>query len=122
LDPTRRQSHDGYCVCYDHPTSAVFDPPGSYPAVWFKARAVIGRRSRTRLRKILVACAALAFVTSVPAQSSVPPADLSFDQLRSQAESARQAGDLGHASELYAQAVRVNPSWPDGWWYLGQLR
>ncbi len=90
--------------------------------MWFKAHAVIRRRSRSRFRAILVACAALVFVISVPAQSTVPPADPSFDQLRSEAESARQAGDLGHASELYAQVVRVNPLWPDGWWYLGQLR
>jgi tetratricopeptide (TPR) repeat protein len=45
-----------------------------------------------------------------------------FDQLSTDANAARQSGDLTRASELYAQALRINPSWPDGWWYLGQLR
>lgn len=87
------------------------------------ARAIVGWRCPYRSRAILVAHLALALTCPLLAQNSPPAADQQpFDQLRSQAESARQAGDLSRASQLYAQAVRVNPSWPDGWWYLGQLR
>lgn len=46
----------------------------------------------------------------------------SFDELVSQATSAREQGDIPHALELYSQAVQVNPKWPDGWWFLGLLQ
>lgn len=41
--------------------------------------------------------------------------------LAAQADAARQNGDIPHAIDLYSQALRSNPSWPDGWWYLGQM-
>jgi tetratricopeptide (TPR) repeat protein len=46
----------------------------------------------------------------------------SFDRLRADADAARQSGDLARASGLYTQALLIDPAWPDGWWYLGQLR
>ena len=55
-----------------------------------------------------------------PAQQ--PGAEQNFEQLRSEAEAARQGGDAVRAAALYEQALKMNPSWPDGWWYLGQLR
>ncbi|HEX4067604.1 MAG TPA: tetratricopeptide repeat protein [Acidobacteriaceae bacterium] len=53
-----------------------------------------------------------------PAQSS---ADSSFAQLSADADAARKAGNITRAADLYTQAVSLNPSWPDGWWYLGQM-
>lgn len=50
-------------------------------------------------------------------QSSQPD----FNQLAGQAAAARNSGDSARALDLYAQALRINPAWPDGWWYLGQL-
>lgn len=44
------------------------------------------------------------------------------DPLAAQAKAARQNGDIPKAIELYTQAVREKPAWPDGWWYLGQMR
>ena len=44
-----------------------------------------------------------------------------FDQLAAQAASARAGGDLPRAADLYTRALQMNPAWPDGWWYLGQI-
>jgi tetratricopeptide (TPR) repeat protein len=49
------------------------------------------------------------------------PAEPSFGQLSADADAAREAGNTTRAADLYTQAVRINPSWPDGWWYLGKL-
>jgi tetratricopeptide (TPR) repeat protein len=87
------------------------------------------RLCRSRRRAILVVLAALAAVEPAlpqPPQASQQPAQASqpsgFDQLSAQAAAARDAGDLPRAASLYTQALRLNPSWQDGWWYLGQLR
>jgi tetratricopeptide (TPR) repeat protein len=58
----------------------------------------------------------------VVAQSAPDPATSSFDQLVASGASARDAGDLKRAIELYRQAVAIRPTWPDGWWYLGSLQ
>jgi tetratricopeptide (TPR) repeat protein len=93
-------------------------------------RAVIRPRSRNRHRAICIAIAALAFSAPALPQTASPPTQQpaplsqqpSFDHLRADADAARQSGDLPRASGLYAQALGINPSWSDGWWYLGQLR
>ena len=56
------------------------------------------------------------------ARAQQPGPEQSFEQVRSEAEAARQAGDGTRAAALYQQALQLNPAWPDGWWYLGQLR
>jgi tetratricopeptide (TPR) repeat protein len=43
----------------------------------------------------------------------------SFDDVVSKATAAREKNDIPRAIELYGQAVRLNPQWPDGWWFLG---
>ena len=117
-------------MCYDHPATAHFERSdlfqGGSPGVSSLARAVIGRRSRNRYPLTAIIFAALALTASVAATSAsqqLPqPSQSAFDQLKADADAARQAGDLPRASGLYAQALQINPSWPDGWWYLGQLR
>src|SRR5262249_42014998 len=44
-----------------------------------------------------------------------------FDQLKAQADEAREAGRLEDAIELYRKAVATKPNWVDGWWYLATL-
>jgi tetratricopeptide (TPR) repeat protein len=63
-----------------------------------------------------MAMAALFSGAGLGAQSSP-----NFDQLAAQAASARGGGDLPRAAGLYTQALQMNPAWPDGWWYLGQI-
>jgi tetratricopeptide (TPR) repeat protein len=117
-------------MCYDHPATAHFEwsdlYQGGSPGVSSLARAVIGGRSRNRYPLTAIIFAALALTASVAASSAAQqlpqPSQPTFDQLKADADSARQASDLPRASTLYAQALQINPSWPDGWWYLGQLR
>lgn len=91
-----------------------------------EARAVKGWRSQKRHRAVGFALAALLIAgplaAQTAAQSSQPPAQTAFDQLAADAHAARQSGNVPQALELYSRALAINPSWPDGWWYLGQLR
>lgn len=72
--------------------------------------------SRILCWRILLLLAALLLAMTAPAQNTPEP-----DALAAQAAAARQAGDVPRAIDLYTQAVRKNPSWPEGWWYLGQM-
>jgi tetratricopeptide (TPR) repeat protein len=44
-----------------------------------------------------------------------------FEELKAQAGAARESGNLSQAIATYQQALQLNPSWPEGWWYLGTL-
>src|SRR5262245_52983478 len=57
------------------------------------------------------------------AQPNKAPArpQANFDQLKAQADEAREAGRLEDAIELYRKAVAANPNWVEGWWYLATL-
>jgi tetratricopeptide (TPR) repeat protein len=57
------------------------------------------------------------------AQPNKAPAkpQANFDQLKAQADEAREAGRLDDAIELYRKAVAAKPNWVDGWWYLATL-
>lgn len=44
-----------------------------------------------------------------------------FADLSARATAARQANDVATAVDLYRKAVDVNPSWQEGWWFLGTL-
>jgi tetratricopeptide (TPR) repeat protein len=58
-----------------------------------------------------------------PAANAKPTSqqDAAFDQTVRLADEARNAGRLDQAIELYTNAVRIRPKWPDGWWYLGAI-
>ena len=45
----------------------------------------------------------------------------SFPELARQAAAARDANQQNEAIRLYRECVRLNPSWAEGWWYLGTL-
>ena len=44
-----------------------------------------------------------------------------FKRLAARATEARHQEKLQEAAELYEEAVRLNPRWEEGWWYLGTL-
>jgi tetratricopeptide (TPR) repeat protein len=50
-----------------------------------------------------------------------PKAQAEFDKLSKQADEAREAGRLDEAVTLYNNALRVKPTWVEGWWYLGSI-
>ncbi|MBI3652813.1 MAG: tetratricopeptide repeat protein [Acidobacteria bacterium] len=63
--------------------------------------------------------------TSGQAKASVPPMDArvqaEFKRLSKQADQARESGRLEDAIALYHSALRLRPSWPEGWWYLSSI-
>lgn len=61
---------------------------------------------------------------STKTKPASPPAQqdsVAFDRTIKLAEEARLASRLDEAIKLYSEAVRLRPTWPDGWWYLGAL-
>lgn len=52
---------------------------------------------------------------------STAQAPAQFNDLATQAATARDQGNLALAIQLYRQAEQVNPTWQEGWWYLGVL-
>jgi tetratricopeptide (TPR) repeat protein len=75
------------------------------------------RRSRIHQHSLLALLTVIAFPALLAAQTVQPD----FGQVATQAAAARESGDSVRALDLYSQALRMNPSWSDGWWYLGQL-
>jgi len=54
-----------------------------------------------------------------PARKAPPPA--SFETLSRQADEARDAGRLDEALQIYKRALRLKPSWDEGWWAAGSI-
>lgn len=44
-----------------------------------------------------------------------------FKKLAARATEAREQNRLPEAADLYEKALRLNPRWEEGWWYLGTL-
>ncbi|MGA2595786.1 MAG: tetratricopeptide repeat protein [Bryobacteraceae bacterium] len=44
-----------------------------------------------------------------------------FEDLAKSATAARESDKIPEAIELYRQALQMQPSWPEGWWFLGTL-
>ncbi len=61
------------------------------------------------------------FSLLLPAQAPAQ-SDPSFDDLVRNAAAARDRDDVPKAVELYSEAVRLKPDWPEGWWFLGSLQ
>lgn len=46
---------------------------------------------------------------------------VTFDAVSKEAAAARGQNRVEDAIGLYRQAVKLRPSWPEGWWFLGEL-
>jgi tetratricopeptide (TPR) repeat protein len=44
-----------------------------------------------------------------------------FQQLAAKAAAAREGDRLDEAVALYTRALKVNPKWEEGWWFLGSI-
>jgi tetratricopeptide (TPR) repeat protein len=80
------------------------------------------------LLKVELSVAVLALVlpaagpTQTARQPRAPGARSSdFDGAARRAAEARRAGQLPQAISAYREALRLRPSWDEGWWYLGTL-
>ncbi len=83
--------------------------PPSYPACL--APAILSRAASAFLGTALFLLLPLfALAQSTPT---------SFEDVVSQANAAREENNIPRALELYGQAVKLNPKWSDGWWFLG---
>ncbi|HKQ89622.1 MAG TPA: tetratricopeptide repeat protein [Blastocatellia bacterium] len=58
-----------------------------------------------------------------PAQPNKAPGktQANFEQLKAEADAAREAGRFDDAIDLYRKAVAAKPNWVDGWWFLATL-
>jgi len=48
-------------------------------------------------------------------------ANVAFDKAVKEGDEARLAGKLSDALDLYAVALRIRPTWADGWWNVGAI-
>jgi tetratricopeptide (TPR) repeat protein len=55
---------------------------------------------------------------SKPARSNTPP-NPEFDKLARDAAAARDAGRIDESIALYQKAIKLRPSWAEGYWSLG---
>jgi tetratricopeptide (TPR) repeat protein len=68
---------------------------------------------------LAVACAFSLFADTVlPKTPSDSPA---FTALAAKAHAAREAGNPDEALRLYEEALRLKPTWAEGWWFTGTI-
>ena len=90
-----------------------------------------GRRSKSRVKlQVALSLSLMSYFPAVlllfaqaatAAQSARPNPGPSFDTLSRQAAAARDANRLDEAVALYRRALKIRPSWDEGWWNLGSI-
>ena len=65
------------------------------------------------------ACVISAILVSMAGAQKAPPP--SFDDLARRANTAREHDRLDEAVTLYQRALKLKPSWAEGWWSLGTI-
>lgn len=65
---------------------------------------------------VLLACSGM-----VGAAQESKRAPSTFDKIANEAQTAARANRVDDAIRLYTQALRIKPSWEEGWWNLGML-
>jgi tetratricopeptide (TPR) repeat protein len=83
---------------------------------------MLSKPSLTLALALLLAAPLWAAQTTPPDTTSSSATPSGFDQLVAQANTARAQNDIPGAAHLYQQALQLNPSWSDGWWYLGTMQ
>lgn len=78
----------------------------------------VNRRGCTSLLAPLSFAFFVLFSLPVGWAQANPP---NFSDIVGRANAARDANDVSHAIELYRQALKLNPQWADGWWFVGSL-
>src|SRR5437879_5675125 len=63
----------------------------------------------------------LAFTFGTLLHARPQDAQLTFQQVVTQADDARKAGRLDEAIQRYSQGVGRRPAWNEGWWWLASL-
>ncbi len=58
---------------------------------------------------------------SKPRSAPSKPLSREFTRLAKQADIARGANQIERALLLYERALKLNPQWQEGWWYVGTL-
>jgi tetratricopeptide (TPR) repeat protein len=66
-------------------------------------------------------CVALVLGPARAAEQTAAPADAAFERLSKAATEARAQERTEEAIGLYRQALKLRPSWAEGWWFLGEL-
>jgi cytochrome c-type biogenesis protein CcmH/NrfG len=83
-----------------------------------RAGAAINRRPCPARLILITSVCVLALCSKATGQIATHPQN----DLVAQASAARSENDVPRAIELYSEAVKENPKWPDGWWFLGSLQ
>jgi tetratricopeptide (TPR) repeat protein len=74
----------------------------------------------------LLSLAGVIVVSSVLAAAATPPAKArpdspAFTALAAKAQAAREAGHPDEALHLYGEALKLKPTWTEGWWFSGTI-
>lgn len=70
---------------------------------------------------LVASCAGLAAAAQSASKPAAPQGQTSFDRLAKQAAAAQSTNRVDDAIRLYTQALRLKPSWEEGWWNLGMI-
>jgi superkiller protein 3 len=69
-----------------------------------------------------IPCLAFGLACLAPALAKAQDQSPAFQDLVTNASSARDQGDIPRAIGLYQQAVQADPKWSEGWWYIGSMQ
>jgi tetratricopeptide (TPR) repeat protein len=85
-------------------------------------RALAGVGLQPRCSTLVATILLLPFLRPVAADQKGPAATpAAFDRVSTEAAEARGQNRIQDAIGLYRQAVKMRPSWAEGWWFLGEL-
>lgn len=84
--------------------------------------AVFSSRPIRHFQSLTALIVAFLFLLSLTVFAAAQASNSTFADIASKATSARDANNVPAAIDLYQQALKLNPKWTDGWWFLGSLQ